>query len=93
MSTNKERLTRFYQHYAPDKVAAVDATLVAYAGREAAMFSALVKKYGPEPAEEDGYAARLTRFYQQYAPEKVGAVGATLKAYAVFKLFSIVILD
>ena len=82
MSTNKERLTRFYQHYAPDKVAAVDATLVAYAGREAAMFSALVKKYGPEPAEEDGYAARLTRFYQQYAPEKVGAVGATLKAYA-----------
>jgi hypothetical protein len=99
----KARLAAFYAKYNPEKISSVDKTLAAYAGREEEMFTALVTKYGPEPAAgasgapaaaSDGAAtpaaspaapaswkARLTAFYEKYAPAKVGTVDATLEKY------------
>ena len=45
----RERMVRFYQRYAPDKIPLIDQTLARYAGREQELWSALVAKYGPEP--------------------------------------------
>ena len=42
-----EKLMRFYEHYAPDKVPTAAITLKAYEGREELMFRSLEKKYGP----------------------------------------------
>ena len=50
MADHRERLNRYYAHYAPDKLPAADAALKAYQGREDALFRALEKKYGPESA-------------------------------------------
>jgi preprotein translocase subunit Sec61beta len=86
----KQRLQRYYQHYNPDKLADVDATVAKYAGREEDMFAALVQKYGPEPplqqpptagAAASPYRDRLARFYQQYNPEKLSTVDATLAKF------------
>ena len=46
----RERLVRFYEHYAKEKLATVDLALKAYEGREDGMFRALERKYGPESA-------------------------------------------
>ena len=93
-STFKLRLTRFYEKYNPSKLGAVDQTLEAYAGREEEMFTALVGKYGPEPAqqrsssggptanESGSFKGRLIRFYEKYNPGNIGAVDQTLEAYA-----------
>lgn len=53
--TTEERLTAFYEKYQPDKMDGVPALLEKYAGKENKLFTALVKKYGPEP--EDPYMA------------------------------------
>ncbi|EKF33544.1 hypothetical protein MOQ_002587 [Trypanosoma cruzi marinkellei] len=50
----RERLVRFYTKYAPGKLVTVDATLARCVGREEELFSALVEKYGPEPAISRG---------------------------------------
>ena len=100
-STYRGRLTRFYQKYVPDKLSQVDAVLRKYEGVEEDLFSALVEKYGPEPATDDAatapaaggdgadgapdkhaaYAARLTRFYEQYVPSKLPQVETVLAKY------------
>ena len=46
--TTEERLTHFYETYQPDKVDGVGAILEKYAGKEDKLFTAMVKKYGPE---------------------------------------------
>ena len=46
------RLVRFLEHHNPDKLPSVDKILASYSGRESALFSALVAKYGPEPQPE-----------------------------------------
>ena len=48
--TYKERVVAIYQKYDPSKVGQADATLDKYKGKEEQVISALVKKYGPEPA-------------------------------------------
>ncbi|ETK82521.1 hypothetical protein F441_12363 [Phytophthora nicotianae CJ01A1] len=57
MSPHRERLTRFYQKYNADKLHEIDGVLERFKGREAQLFSALVKKYGPEPAEDETFDA------------------------------------
>jgi hypothetical protein len=122
------RVTRFYQHYAPDKISVIDKAVTAYAGREEELMLALTEKYGPEPAEgqpmktnppsstpsppppsqpvaivsplspaidaaeaspaatySEGTAAlraRLVRFYEQYAPDKLSVVDQAVAMYA-----------
>ncbi|DBA03763.1 TPA: hypothetical protein N0F65_005653 [Lagenidium giganteum] len=50
---NHKRLLAFYQKYNPDKIADVPGVLAKYKGKEAQLFNALVKKYGPEPGDSD----------------------------------------
>ncbi|RNF02245.1 hypothetical protein TraAM80_06539 [Trypanosoma rangeli] len=50
MLSYRDRLTAFYEKYAPNKLGQVDAQLGKYTGLEEDFFAALVKKYGPEPA-------------------------------------------
>jgi preprotein translocase subunit Sec61beta len=45
----RARLVRFYEQYDKEKLANVDNALTKYAGREDAMWTMLVAKYGPEP--------------------------------------------
>ena len=49
--STKERLTQFYTKYVPEKVADVDKLLLKYEGKEENLFTALSKKYGPEPID------------------------------------------
>lgn len=58
MSPHRERLTRFYQKYNADKLHEIDGVLERFKGRETQLFSALVKKYGPEPAEDEQFDAQ-----------------------------------
>lgn len=51
--TTEERLVKFYEMYVPEKISNVPELLNKYSGKEEKLFSALVKKYGPEP--EDPY--------------------------------------
>jgi hypothetical protein len=53
--TIKERLTKFYEKYQPDKIESVPGLLEKYEGKEDKLFAALTKKYGPEP-EDPFYA-------------------------------------
>ncbi|KAL3663184.1 hypothetical protein V7S43_011594 [Phytophthora oleae] len=57
MSPHRERLTRFYQKYNADKLHEIDGVLERFKGRETQLFSALVKKYGPEPTEDEKFDA------------------------------------
>lgn len=50
---NRNRLAAFYEKYNPEKLSEVDTMLNKYKGREAQLFNALVKKYGPEPGDSD----------------------------------------
>ncbi|ORC84127.1 uncharacterized protein TM35_000491330 [Trypanosoma theileri] len=91
MSTYKPRLTTFYEKYAPNKVAQVDAQLEKYKGQEEDLLAALVQKYGPEPEVVNttvsasgvsmSFKDRLTAFYEKYAPNKVAQVDAQLEKY------------
>jgi len=45
----ERRLLAFYTEYRPEKLIEVDDILKMYSGREEELFTALVKKYGPEP--------------------------------------------
>lgn len=47
--TTEERLLEFYKKYMAEKVDSVPALLEKYEGKEDKLFTALVKKYGPEP--------------------------------------------
>ena len=78
-----DRLTAFYEKYAPGRVSSVAATLGKYEGREEDLFAALVAKYGPEPAQSGAapFSGRLRRFYSKYAPNKVDSVDSTLQKY------------
>lgn len=49
----EERLKNFYIKYDPAKVGGVAALLVKYKGKEDSLFTAMVKKYGPEPTAEE----------------------------------------
>lgn len=53
---NHARLLAFYNRYNPEKVGDVPNVLVKYKGKEAQLFNALVKKYGPEPGDSDDEA-------------------------------------
>ncbi|KAG7398399.1 hypothetical protein PHYBOEH_011200 [Phytophthora boehmeriae] len=53
MSPHLERLTRFYRKYNADKLHEIDGVLERFKGRETQLFAALVKKYGPEPTEDE----------------------------------------
>jgi density-regulated protein DRP1 len=55
--TSKERLTAFYIKYQPDKLDGIDGILEKYTGKEDKLFTALVKKYGPEP-DDPYYTAK-----------------------------------
>lgn len=50
---NHKRLLAFYGRYNPEKVGDVPMVLAKYKGKEAQLFDALVKKYGPEPGDSD----------------------------------------
>lgn len=50
---NHARLVAFYKRYNPEKLDEVDTVLAKYKGKEAQLFNALVKKYGPEPGDSD----------------------------------------
>ncbi|TYZ57189.1 hypothetical protein PybrP1_011139 [[Pythium] brassicae (nom. inval.)] len=50
---NHKRLLAFYNRYNPEKVGDVPTVLAKYKGKEAQLFDALVKKYGPEPGDSD----------------------------------------
>lgn len=50
---NRARLLAFYRRYNPEKTDDVDGVLAKYKGKEAQLFNALVKKYGPEPGDSD----------------------------------------
>jgi hypothetical protein len=84
----RTRVTRIYQHYAPEKIANVDQVMEHYRGREDAAIDDLVKKYGPEPQSAVGIAApknmfekRLEAFYAKYAPEKLANVSQLLEKF------------
>jgi hypothetical protein len=87
----KSRLVRFFEKYNPEKLSTVDQILQSYAGKEAQLFEALVKKYGPEPAapsppaatpgSSTDYKSRLTRFFEKYEPSKVSSVDEVLVRY------------
>ncbi|KAK1743084.1 DENR family protein [Skeletonema marinoi] len=49
--TTKERLIAFYTKYQADKLDGIDGILEKYSGKEDKLFTALVKKYGPEPED------------------------------------------
>lgn len=53
--TIEQRLTAFYEKYVPEKIESIPGLLEKYAGKEENLFTALVKKYGPEP--DDPYYA------------------------------------
>ena len=53
----KERLTRFFAQYCPDRMDSIDMMLQKYAGREEDMIKQLVAKFGPEPAAAASPAA------------------------------------
>lgn len=48
-----DRLVLFYEKYNPSKVPDAKTVLAKYQGKENALFTALVKKYGPEPDAAD----------------------------------------
>ncbi|CUI15366.1 Hypothetical protein, putative [Bodo saltans] len=54
----RDRLRRFYETYAPEKVGNLEATLAKYAGKEEQMFQSLTSQFGPEPPATStaGYA-------------------------------------
>ncbi|KAF1333368.1 Rna-binding protein, partial [Globisporangium splendens] len=54
---HRERLLRFYQKYNADKLHEIDGVLERFKGKEASLFTALVKKYGPEPSADEVLAA------------------------------------
>lgn len=54
---HRERLLRFYQKYNADKLHEIDGVLERFKGKEAALFTALVKKYGPEPSADEDLSA------------------------------------
>lgn len=56
MATARERVTRFYQKYNADKLHEVEGVLERFRGKEAQLFSALTKKYGPEPGADEEFA-------------------------------------
>lgn len=49
----RARLLNFYEKYNPDKIDEVDDVLDRYVGHEEKLFAALVRKYGPEPGDEE----------------------------------------
>ncbi|GBG31386.1 Myosin-1 [Hondaea fermentalgiana] len=49
----RQRLTRFYKHYNPEKLRHVDLFLEYWAGKEDELFAKLMEKYGPEPDDEE----------------------------------------
>ena len=49
--TPSQRLSAFYAQYEPGKLPSVPSLLSKYAGREEALFTALQRKYGPEPID------------------------------------------
>jgi density-regulated protein len=49
--TTEERLTEFYRKYVPEKMSDVPSLLEKYSGKEDKLFTALTKKYGPEPLD------------------------------------------
>ena len=49
------RLTNYYKKYNPDKIASLPNVLVKYKGKEHKLFSAIIKKYGPEPSVMDNF--------------------------------------
>lgn len=78
--TTEERLVAFYEKYVPEKVDGVPALLEKYAGKEAKLFDALVKKYGPEPedpyyADEDGDSDDLEEEVGAMSLEATGGDG------------------
>lgn len=77
-----ERVRRFYEKYAPDKVGNVEKILVAYKGKEEILIAELVKKYGPEPAvANEAFRLRLAKFYEFYAPDKVASIDRIIQHY------------
>ena len=55
--TTQQRLVAFYTKYMPEKLDGIDTILDKYSGKEDKLFTALVKKYGPEP-EDPYYVAK-----------------------------------
>ena len=93
VTSYRERVTRFYQQYAPEKLVQVDAALFAYRGRETELMEALVAKYGAEPfapgvtsaavlpVDVGAYRERLIKIYLEYDPSAVIQVDGALVAF------------
>jgi hypothetical protein len=52
-TVTRDRLIRFYTHYAPEKLEGVDRILSLMVGFEEETFAKLIAKYGPEPLAEN----------------------------------------
>jgi hypothetical protein len=63
-----QRLTGFYSYYDANKAKDVESLVTKYAGNESALFSALSKKYGPEPEHEEEEERRIRRILLKYYP-------------------------
>eukprot|EP01064_Diplonema_japonicum_P029194 TRINITY_DN4654_c5_g1_i1.p1 TRINITY_DN4654_c5_g1~~TRINITY_DN4654_c5_g1_i1.p1 ORF type:complete len:1509 (+),score=276.35 TRINITY_DN4654_c5_g1_i1:74-4528(+) len=64
-----ERLTRFYQTYAPQKLPTVNSSLRTYRGKEEELFEMLVAAYGPEPVSGDSEGDDSTTSYSSSSTE------------------------
>eukprot|EP01062_Namystynia_karyoxenos_P069609 TRINITY_DN65070_c0_g1_i1.p1 TRINITY_DN65070_c0_g1~~TRINITY_DN65070_c0_g1_i1.p1 ORF type:complete len:737 (+),score=184.98 TRINITY_DN65070_c0_g1_i1:92-2212(+) len=82
-SDYRKRLQRFYAHYDPTKLVAVDGMLQDARGFEEHLIAALVRRYGPEPGEsvDIRFRDRLLAFYHHYRKDKVSEVDEILMEY------------
>ena len=90
MHANRTRLQRFYKKYCPGQLPLVDEMLEGASGHEEELFSALVRRHGPEPPapgagpppplQHDLYRRRLQRFYTYYNPSQLLVVDQMLAA-------------
>jgi hypothetical protein len=93
MSDYRSRVLALYQKYAPKKVNNIDAVMTKYKGQEEDLITALVGKYGPEPAAPSTAAVvavapapssfrdRIFNIYAKYAPDKVGNIDTLMEKY------------
>lgn len=80
----KKKCEDFYRHYAPEKVSTVPDMIAKRQGNQSEldeMFSKMVAKYGPWPPEGHPFKERLRRYYEKYAPDKVGNLDATFDGW------------
>jgi hypothetical protein len=74
MADFRNRVMRFYDVDAPDKLSTVDQMLEKHAGAEDQLIAALVQKFGPEPSSIDVLDRVHANYEQMYAPNRLSTV-------------------